>query len=170
MYPGVPIGCCFSHLGQSLYHRIQEEGLQVPYNDPGDRTSKEYTHSTLTFVPLDTLKVRLTSYEPRVPLSWSRFWSILSTHTFGASPLQGKNGDEERGCRCLRNMSQIYGISTTSPGTSPDLYSRITEFLKEQAYTELCIAELSLGQRIKAMSQKAMGFFTKPNSRCYCRI
>ena len=41
------------HLGQSVW-RVQEEGLQGMYNDPDDRTLKEYTHMILplTFVPL----------------------------------------------------------------------------------------------------------------------
>jgi len=30
------VSCCFFHLGQSLYRRIQAEGLQEEYNDPED--------------------------------------------------------------------------------------------------------------------------------------
>ena len=54
VYPTVPISCCLFHLEQSLYKRVQEEGLQGRYNDPDDRTLKEYTHMimSLTFVPL----------------------------------------------------------------------------------------------------------------------
>jgi hypothetical protein len=54
IYPQVPVSCCFFHMGQSLYRRIQEIGLQVMYNDPNDRSIKEYAHMmlSLAFVPL----------------------------------------------------------------------------------------------------------------------
>jgi len=41
VFPGVPISCCYFHLGQSLYQKIQDEGLQVAYNDVEDITIKE---------------------------------------------------------------------------------------------------------------------------------
>ena len=37
VYPNVPITCCFFHLDQSLYRKIQSEGLQEACNDPNDR-------------------------------------------------------------------------------------------------------------------------------------
>jgi len=36
----------------------------------------------------------------------------------------------------------------------PDLYSCLTEFQKEQAYSETCISELALGKRVKAAPKK----------------
>ena len=55
VYPNVNIKCCFFHLGQSLYRRIQETGLQVQYRDENDRRIKNYTHILLAvaFVPVD---------------------------------------------------------------------------------------------------------------------
>jgi len=54
-YEGVTIRYCFFHLKQSLYRRVQDEGLKTAYNDPDDRTLKEFFHSLLSlgFVPLD---------------------------------------------------------------------------------------------------------------------
>lgn len=48
----------FFHLGQSLYRRIQEVGLQVQYNNPDDRTIKTRTHMllALAFVPISDVR------------------------------------------------------------------------------------------------------------------
>lgn len=50
--PDMPISLCFSHLVQSLHRKIQEQGLQVAYNDQDDGTIKDFTHmvAALTFV------------------------------------------------------------------------------------------------------------------------
>ena len=47
------VSCCFFHLGQSLYRRIQAEGLPEEYNDPEDIELKISTHMilALAFVP-----------------------------------------------------------------------------------------------------------------------
>ena len=44
----------FFHLGQSLYRRVQAEGLQKEYNNATDRSIREATHMlpSLAFVPL----------------------------------------------------------------------------------------------------------------------
>ena len=59
VYPQVPVTGCFFHLGQALYRRIQEEGLQVAYNDPDDRCLKQYTHMllSLAFVPVKDVEI-----------------------------------------------------------------------------------------------------------------
>ena len=44
----------------------------------------------------------------------------------------------------------------------PDLYFCLTEFQKEQAYTEACIAELALGKKVKTAKSK-MGRITNEN-------
>ena len=55
MYPAVLASCCFFHIGQSLYRGVQQEGLETQYNDPDDRTLKEYVHMilSLAFVPVE---------------------------------------------------------------------------------------------------------------------
>ena len=40
VYPVVTISCCFFHLGQSVYRRVQMEGLAAAYNNADDRTLK----------------------------------------------------------------------------------------------------------------------------------
>ena len=54
IFPTVPVSCCYFHLGQSIYRRIQGAGLQQQYNDPDDRTLKDYAHRllALAFVPM----------------------------------------------------------------------------------------------------------------------
>jgi len=50
---GVEIHTCLFHLCQSLYRRIQAEGLQSQYNDPENRNIKITAQMTgaLAFVP-----------------------------------------------------------------------------------------------------------------------
>lgn len=43
-YPEIPLAGCFFHLGQSLYRRIQSEGLQSAYNDSADTTIRQEMH------------------------------------------------------------------------------------------------------------------------------
>jgi len=52
-FPTSTIRCCFFHLGQSVYRKVQSEGLQAQYNDANDRTLKEAVHMmlSLAFVP-----------------------------------------------------------------------------------------------------------------------
>jgi len=42
-FPDVDVFSCFFHLGQSMYRKIQREGLQEAYNDPLDRELKIHT-------------------------------------------------------------------------------------------------------------------------------
>ena len=35
-FPESEISCCYFHFKQSLYRRVQDVGLQIPYNDPND--------------------------------------------------------------------------------------------------------------------------------------
>ncbi|XP_051171104.1 uncharacterized protein LOC127287979 [Leptopilina boulardi] len=53
VFPGVPMSLCFFHLGQSLYRKIPNEGLQKRYNDATDRELKIFTHMilALAFIP-----------------------------------------------------------------------------------------------------------------------
>ena len=53
VFPGVPRSCCFFHLSQIVYRRVQANGLQAQYNDPDDRSMKKYIHMLLAvaFVP-----------------------------------------------------------------------------------------------------------------------
>lgn len=50
---GVEIHTCLFHLCQSVYRRIQAEGLQIQYNNPENRSIKLYTQTidALLFFP-----------------------------------------------------------------------------------------------------------------------
>ena len=41
VFPQANISCCFFHLCQSIYRRVQDEGLQCEYNDPENRQLKK---------------------------------------------------------------------------------------------------------------------------------
>jgi len=55
VFPDAATTSCFFHLKQSLYRKIQEEGLQTLYNNPDDETIRLQSHmiSALAFVPTD---------------------------------------------------------------------------------------------------------------------
>ena len=55
IFPTAEIRLCFFHLGQSVYRRIQSEGLQAVYCDPSNQDIKIYTHMllALAFVPIE---------------------------------------------------------------------------------------------------------------------
>jgi len=40
VFPAVPVSACYFHLGQIIYRRIQDDGLQEQYRDPLDTTVK----------------------------------------------------------------------------------------------------------------------------------
>jgi len=69
VFPGVPISYCYFHRGQSLYQKIQDDGLQVAYNDAEDRTIKEYSHIILALanVPLANVSSALAELRGDVP-------------------------------------------------------------------------------------------------------
>ncbi len=47
IFPAVPTTGCFFHLGQAIYRKVQEVGLQQRYNDDEDDTIRTYTHMIL---------------------------------------------------------------------------------------------------------------------------
>jgi len=54
VFPGTPVSECYFHPGQNIYCKVQEQGFQVQYNAPADRSIKDYTHMLLclAFVPV----------------------------------------------------------------------------------------------------------------------
>lgn len=60
LLPDMPLQCCLFHLGQSLYWKMQADGLQQAYNDPNNCNTyclKVYSHMILTFafVPVEDI-------------------------------------------------------------------------------------------------------------------
>ena len=161
------MSCCFFHLSQSLFRRIQEEGLQVRYNDPDDRTLKEYTHMILSlcFVPLadvvSNFEMLLAACPPKLlpvmeyfdrtyvrgrPAATRgrrqrmlppRYEPAMWNHYEAARNKEHKTNNISEGWH--NRFRIVVGKH------HPDLYSCLTEFQKEQAYSETCISELALG-------------------------
>ena len=55
-YPDSSIKCCFFHLCQSIYRKVQEFGLQVRYNNPKEKVIK--TVFIILFIYLSTYIIR----------------------------------------------------------------------------------------------------------------
>lgn len=53
VFPDAIIRLCLFHLGQSVYRKVQSEGLQAAYSDPDNRDVKIAVHQliSLAFVP-----------------------------------------------------------------------------------------------------------------------
>jgi len=68
-FPDVNVSCCFFHLGQSMYRKIQSEGLQEAYNDPLDRELEIHTHMilALAFVPPQDVEKTFDDLRDEVP-------------------------------------------------------------------------------------------------------
>ncbi|KAK7604825.1 hypothetical protein V9T40_006011 [Parthenolecanium corni] len=74
VYPDVSVSCCFFHLGQSVNRHVQQEDLQIAYNDPVDRSINVFTHMilSLAYVPV--------AHTPSLHLPQTRSSSYSSTN------------------------------------------------------------------------------------------
>ena len=72
VYPSVPTSCCYFHLSQSIYRRVQEAGVQVAYNDRDDWRIKEITHMmlSLAFIPIDDVNRVFDLLQAAVPTTF----------------------------------------------------------------------------------------------------
>lgn len=177
VYPQVPISCCFFHLGQSVYRKIQELGLQVPYNDPTDRTLKQFTHMmlSLAFVPISDIESVFDSLRAASPAALHPLFEYFeTTYVRGRRAARRVRGQRAsvppRYPPTLWNMyepalNKQHRTNNTSEGWHnrfrivvgrhhPDLYACLIEFQKEQAFSESCLADLALGKRTKAAPKK----------------
>jgi len=173
VYSGVPPSACFFHLGQSVYGRVQTEGLQVQYSDPDDRTIKDFIHAmlTLVFVPkCDVLRtfdqLKATCPAPALPVM----------QYFERTYVRGRPGRGRRPAIAPRYHPDLWNHFESARNKShrtnnasvgwhnrfrivlgkhhPDLYSALGEFQKVQGYIEVCIAELALGKRVKVAPKR----------------
>lgn len=173
VFPGVQVSCCMFHLGQTLYRKIQTEGLQESYNNHEDRQLKLQTHMllALAFVP-----------PPDVNQCFNDLRNEVQDELLGLMDYFDEyyiRGRAARGRRraippryAVETWNQynatLYGQHRTNNinegwhnrfrlivgKNHPDLYSALKEFQKEQADTEGCLAEFSLGRTVKAMPKK----------------
>ena len=60
---------CFFHLKQTVFRRVQAEGLQAAYNDPDDRSIKEAAQMicALAFVPVEDVEKAFDIFVDRAP-------------------------------------------------------------------------------------------------------
>lgn len=167
VFPQSTIKCCFFHLKQTLYRKVQESGLQTRYNDPQDESIRIQTHmiAALAFVPVSEVAriYRLLLDEVDEDL-------LPVLESFGETYILGRPGRGRRrtvapryppeswnqydaaivGEHKTNNLSEgwhnRFNMLVGKP--HPDLYTLLKEFQKEQADSESIVAELSAGKRV----------------------
>ena len=175
VFPNAVVSCCFFHLGQSVYRRIQTEGLQRKYNDPEDRRIKDNTHKllALAFVPLADVPATFNMLQ-RTWRTESDYKPMLTyfdkTYVHGIRARGRATGTPPRypphtwnhydaaihKLHRTNNVSEAWHrrFEVVVGKHHPDVYSAMHEFQKEQAEMESIIAELSLGKRVRAQPKK----------------
>ena len=173
VFPHSAVRYCFFHLGQSVYRRVQAEGLQEKYNDADDRSVKEGTHMllALAFVPVSDLRPAFTGLYDELPDDL-----LPVADYFEEMYLFGRRGRGRRAAVLPRYPPAFWNTyesilhfhhraNNLSEGWHnkfqqavgkhhPSLYSALQEFLREQADTESIITALDLGQAVKAKPKK----------------
>ena len=168
VFPGIPVACCYFHLGQSVYRRVQQEGLQERYNDPDDRSIKTYIHMMLAmaYIPLTDVQRVFTDLYDDAPAEVLPVYDYFKTNYIAGTPRRGRRAavpprfPPELWNQHDTVLANSHKTNNVSEGWHnrfrmvvakhhPDLYSALTELQKEQGNTEVCLAELSLGRRVK---------------------
>jgi len=173
VFPGTAVSGCFFHLGQSIYRKVQEVGLQVQYNDRNDRSIKEYTHRllSLAFVPVADVTRAFNALHNACPRALHGVYDYFKKNYVTGTPGRGnRRAVPPRYPPQLWNqydtaLAKSHRTNNVSEGWHnrfrqvvgkhhPDLYSALSEFQKEQGYTEICVQELALGKKIKYAPSK----------------
>ena len=168
VYPGVPVSCCFFHLGQSLYRRVQAEGLQGLYNDPDDHTVRRFVHMmlALAFVPQDEVANAFELLAAEAPEDLQPVLDYFENTYVSGRPARGRRRAvppryiPQLWNHHLSALNKSHRTNNCSEGwhnrfnqlvgkSHPDIYTFINEVKKEQAFVESSIAELSLGKKVK---------------------
>lgn len=166
-FPDTHVKCCFFHLKQSLYRKIQEVGLQTMYNDGEDDTIRVQTNmiAALAFVPVEEvprifrLLQNLVEEELLPVMQYFGETYVIGRPARGRrkavaprySPITWNQHEAAlAGAHKTNNLSEGWHnrFNIVVGKAHPDLYSIITEFQKEQADAESMIAELSAGKRV----------------------
>ena len=173
VYPGVPVTGCFFHLSQSIYRRVQEEGLATSYRDPEDRSIRDFAHMTaaLAFVPVSDVRTVFQLLHDECPDEYLPVLQYFGdTYVLRRERTRRGNWIEPRYPPCLWNqyaaaLNKSHKTNNISERWHsrfnllvgkhhPDLYSAVIEFQKEQAFVESNIAELGLGERVKLLPRR----------------
>lgn len=166
------ISCCFFHLGQSLYRRIQSEGLQTAYQDSADDTVRNQTHMllALAFTPVPDVPRVFRKLNQSVVESLHPVMQYFETTYIGICARGRRAAVAAKYPPTLWNQREAalngdHKTNNVSEGwhnrfrllvgkNHPDFYSLLMEIQKEQADTDIAITELSLGRKIKAAPKK----------------
>jgi len=152
---------------------VQDEGLQTAYNDPDDRTLKEFFHSLLSlgFVPLDYVEAAYDALSDDIPEE-----GLPVAVYFEENYIVGRRARGRRravpprfpakywNCytaplqdlQCRNNISEGWHnrFQLVVGKHHPSVYSAFDELLKEQDDTESTLEALALGQTVKAAPNK----------------
>lgn len=169
VFPLVPVFCCFFHLKQSLYRKIQSCGLQTTYNDP-DKAIRVQTHmvAALAYVPVDQVPRIFKILEQYVQeelvdvLQYFGEYYVIGRPGRGRRKAVAPRFPPEKWNQYEAALVDDHKTNNVSEGwhnrfnllvgkAHPDLYSAIKEFQKEQAHTESMVAELSAGKRVSTV-------------------
>lgn len=166
------MSCCFFHLGQSLYRRIQLEGLQQQYQDRENEDVRKQTHMilALAFVPITDVtsvfqKLKRFAVPALIPVLeyFERTYVGIPARGRRAAisamyPINLWNQREAAltGQHKTNNVSEGWHnrFRLMVGKNHPDMYSLLREIQKEQADTEIAVTEMCLGRAVKAAPKK----------------
>lgn len=168
VFPAVPVSGCFFHLCQSIYRRVQGEGLQAAYNDENDRSLKLHTHMlmSLAFVPPADVVHAYIELRRECPAALLPVYDYFDRNYIRGVTRRGNrravrprfepglwNQYETAVAKSHRtnNVSEAWHnrFQSIVGRHHPDIYTTISQFQQEQGYSEICVTELSLGKRVK---------------------
>lgn len=172
IFPEADVSCCYFHFKQSLYRKVQNIGLQIPYNDPDDREVKIFVHMTaaLAFIPVPDVVTNFQRLKNQAPAVLHEFIEYFELTYIGITARGRRAAQRPRYEVNLWNQYETVcqGLDTTNNVSEgwhnrfrivvakhhPDLYSALQEFRKEQGDTEVKILELSQGKSITDVPKK----------------
>lgn len=167
---------CFFHLGQSVYRKLQDEGLQNRYNG-ADGEIKIFTHmlTALAFVPLDDVRRVFNSLKNEAPEDLEQVFNYFQEFYVSGRPARGRGRGRTRAVEpryppsfwnvyeaTLNGQHRTNNISegwhnrfhVLMGKNHPDLYSALQQFQKEQGNTEISLIEVGLGKMLKAAPKR----------------
>ncbi|XP_058799990.1 uncharacterized protein LOC131669250 [Phymastichus coffea] len=168
------IRLCFFHLRQSIYRKIQSEGLQQQYGDPNDNSIREAAHSmcALAYVPPDNVPEIFDLFQNEMPEEFIPIATYFEiNYVRGIRAIGRRKAVRVRYAPALWNQynSVLQGVARTNNASEgwhnrfqilvgrrhPSLYSFLTEIQKEQADVEYMSREISLGKKVKKLPKSS---------------
>lgn len=173
VFSRTPIYTCFYHFGQSMYRKIQSEGLQQFYNNPENRNLKLQTHMqlSLAFLPpddvanvfdllVDEIEEELLpiadyfeEYYVRVRPDRERRKAVLPRYPISLwNQYDATLSSAQKTNNCSEGWHNRFHL--LSGKNHPDLYSLLRSFQTEQADVETMCRELGMGRKVAAGMKK----------------